>query len=47
MFEEPEAEATQDELAEERAVAKTTTVRGFVANASSARRSASISHASE
>jgi hypothetical protein len=45
-FEELEADATEDELAAERAVAKTTTVGGFRASAPSARPSPSIFRAS-
>jgi hypothetical protein len=43
-FEELEADATEDELAAERAVAKTTTVRGFTRKRPSVRPSPSICH---
>ena len=43
-LEELEADATEDELAAERAVAKTTAVRGFTRSAPSARPSPSTSH---
>lgn len=46
-LEELDADAAEDELARERAVAKTTTVRGFTrASAPNVRRSPSICHAS-
>ena len=44
-FEELEAAATEDELAAERAIAGTTTVRGLRARVPNARRSPSISRA--
>ncbi|SPP98248.1 conserved protein of unknown function [Bradyrhizobium vignae] len=45
-FEELESDATEDELAAERAVAKATTVREFTRKRSDARPSLSISHTS-